>query len=365
VRRAEAARGCVDAFLSRVGTELGRSVAELREDPLVLRSCTFARLAELARASYLQTWFFYEPSFMAMFAAHVLEIPRGISCHVDHVLTDHAFKLVALHLATADLVLAISERTRAELIQIGGPMCANRIVVKRIGVDASTLAPQRQRFPAGPVFEAVSICRIEPKKGLHVLLEACELLRQRGCSVRVRLVGGTDSGHPGSAACAADLHQRVASANLGHMVSFENAVDHDRIADVLAASHAFIAPYVETTGGDKDGIPTSLIEAMAAGRAVVCTDAGAMLEAVTEGVEGIVVPQHDAASLADAIERLADDKELRVRLGRAAAARFDREFDSRVVDRELHTRVRQLIDRRTCDRARGHDRREGRTGHPT
>jgi glycosyltransferase involved in cell wall biosynthesis len=52
-----------------------------------------------------------------------------------------------------------------------------------------------------------------------------------------------------------------------------------------------------------------------------------MLEAVTEGVEGIVVPQHDAASLADAIERLADDKELRVRLGRAAAARFDREFD--------------------------------------
>ncbi|MCA8951089.1 MAG: hypothetical protein KDE27_16405, partial [Planctomycetes bacterium] len=106
--------GRIDAFLARVAAATGRELTELRDDPLVLRAATFTRLVALTRARYLQSWFFYDQSFMAMYAAQVLGLPRAISCHVDHVLADHPLKLVPLQLATADLVLAISERTRAE-----------------------------------------------------------------------------------------------------------------------------------------------------------------------------------------------------------------------------------------------------------
>ena len=338
--------GKVDAFLQRVSAATGRSLAALRADPMVSRASTFTRLCELANARYLQSWFFYDQSFMTMFAAQVLGIPRGISCHVDHVLDDHPWKLVPLQLATADLVLAISNRTREELLHLGGPDCAPRILVKRIGVAADLLRPVRaRRTRRDGTFQLVSICRLEPKKGLLLLVDACELLRQRGRRFRVRLVGGEDPGVPTSAAFAAAVRQRIAALQLGDLVTLEGPVGNDGIPAVLAAADAFVAPYVELDSGDKDGIPTAIVEAMATGLPIVCSRVGAIAEAVTDGEQGLMVPQRDAAALAAAIERLADDTPLWNRLSAGAARRFDEEFDCRVTDRELHARVRKLVSR--------------------
>lgn len=341
--------GCIDAFLERVATATGHTVADLRRQPLVLRACTFARLCELARARYVQSWFFYEPSFMAMFASQVLGIPRGISCHIDHVLDDHAFKLVPLQLATADVVLAISERTRAELVAIGGKDVAARVLIKRVGVDGTSLRPLRTTRPnnGAAALKLVSVCRLEPKKGLITLLDAIDLLRRRGVSIRIELVGGEDPGNPASAPYAAELRQRIADLDLGGNVMLTGAVGNDAVARVLATADVFVAPFVELTSGDKDGIPTAMLEAMAAGLPVLCTDAGAMTEAITDDREGIVVSQGDAGALAVAIERFANDPALRTRLGAAAAERFDREFDCRVTESGLHDAVRRLLDART------------------
>ncbi len=343
--------GRVDAFLERVASAVGRSVSELRRDPLVLRACTFTRLAELAQARYLQSWFFYDQSFMAMFAAEVLAVPRGIACYTDHMLADFPFKLVGLHLATADLVFATSERTRRQLLQIGGAECAPRILVKPIGVDGEALRAvraQRQRL-GGDGFQLLSISRIEPKKGLLTLVEACAELMRRGRVFQVRLVGGEDSGHAASADYAGRVRDRIAEYGLSAVIELTGSMAHDAIAAALARASAFVAPYVETEDGDSDGMPTAVLEAMAAGLPVVCSRAGAIAEAVDDGVEGLVVPQHDAATLADAVERLMDDHELRARLGRGAASRFDREFDHRVTDETMHARVNEVLE----SRARG------------
>jgi colanic acid/amylovoran biosynthesis glycosyltransferase len=317
---------------------------------MIGRAATFTRLCELARARYLQSWFFYDLSFMAMFAAQVLGIPRGISCHVDHELDDHPWKLVPLQLATADLVLAISDRTREELLRRGMLDLAGRLLVKRVGVDATSLRPLRgRRFDrpatADKPFELVSVCRIEPKKGLLTLVDACDLLRARGRAVRVRLVGGADPGNPTSAAYAAELRGRIAGRSLSNVVVEAGAIGNDGIPAALASADAFVAPYVELDSGDKDGIPTAVLEAMAAGLPIVGTSAGAMREAVADGREGILVPQRDAGALAGAIEALAADPAARSRLGVGAAARFDAEFDCRVTERELHARVRALLAR--------------------
>ena len=338
---ARAHPGRVDAFLQRVATATGRSVAALRDEPLVLRACTFTRLCELAGVRYLQTWFCYEESFLAMFAAAVLDVPRGLSCHVDHVLADHPFKLVALHLETADLVTAISERTRAELLAIGGAACAPRLLRKRIGVDGERLRPLRDLARAP--FELLSVSRLEPKKGLAVLVEAAALLRARGRRVLVRIVGGEDRGHAASADCARQLRELVRVRGLDDVVRMPGAVPNDDLPSLLAAAGAFVAPYVTMPSGDVDGIPTSVVEAMAAGLPIVATAVGAIGEVVVDGQEGLLVPEHDAAALAAAIERLLDDGALRARLGAAAARRFDAEFDCRRSDEPLHERVRQLL----------------------
>ena len=335
--------GRIDAFLARVAEASGRSSADLREDPLVLRACTFTRLCELARVRYLQTWFCYDMSFMAMFAAAVLGVPRGLSCHVDHVLDDHPLKLVALQVATADLVLAISRRTERELLQIAGERHSGRVLVKRVGVDATRLRALRGARNTGERLELVSISRIEPKKGLPVLLDACGELRRGGVGFRLRIVGGSDPGVASSAQCAAELRNQVAATGLSGVVELIGPVGGDDVANVLATADVFVAPYVELASGDKDGIPTSMLEAMAAGVTVVCTDAGAITEAVADGVEALVVPQRDALALAAAIARLGSDPGLRARLAAAAAVRFDAEFDAAVVDRDMHVRIRSLL----------------------
>lgn len=340
--------GRVDALLARVARATHRGLWDLRREPLVLRAATFTRLVELAGARCIHSWFCYEMSFLAMFASQVLGLPRVLSCYVDHRLDDHPFKVVPLHLATADLVLATSEQARDELIAIGGAACASRILVKHIGVDASALRPLRALRPASSPFEILSVSRIEPKKGLHVLVEAAGLLVRRGRRIVVRLVGGEDAGHAASADYAAALRQRVQANGLRDVVLMPGMVGHDRLPELLGRACVFVAPYVELPSGDKDGIPTSVLEAMAAGLPIVASRAGAMHEAVADGEQGLLVPQHDPVALAAAIERLLDDEALRRRLGAEAARRFDREFDCEVTDRELHRRVRQWLaaDRR-------------------
>lgn len=329
----------VDAFFRRLGEATGRLPRELRQDPLVLRAATFTRLVELSGARWLQSWFCYDGSFLAMFAAQVLGLPRVLSCYVDHVLDDHPMKCVPLQLATADLVLATSERTRRELLAIGGAACDAKIVVKRIGVDASALRTWRGRQRPAEPFVIVSVCRLEPKKGLMTLLDAAALLRQRGRRCRIRLVGGPDRRQAGSEAYAALLRHRVAEAGLHDIVEFVGPIAHDRLPEVLGTAAVFAAPYVELSSGDKDGMPTSVIEAMAAGLPVIATRSGSLPEAVGDDENGLLVPAADSLAFAAAVERLMDDAALRARLAGAAAARFDREFDCSVVDRQWHERI--------------------------
>jgi glycosyltransferase involved in cell wall biosynthesis len=95
--------------------------------------------------------------------------------------------------------------------------------------------------------------------------------------------------------------------------------------------------------GDKDGIPTAMLEGLASGLPVLTTDSGSILEVVTTEIEGIVVPQRDSNAFAKALQRLIDDPALERRMAKAARARFDREFDIRVTEVRLHERVAKLV----------------------
>jgi glycosyltransferase involved in cell wall biosynthesis len=114
-------------------------------------------------------------------------------------------------------------------------------------------------------------------------------------------------------------------------------------APIAARSRIFVAPYVEVGSGDKDGIPTALLEAMSTGLPVVATDAGSITEAARDGVEALIVPQRDAAALADALQRLLTDRDLYVRMADAARARAVIEFDITVTERRLHERIAQHL----------------------
>ena len=338
--------GRLRAFLELVAKHTGRKVEDLEKESLVMQGCTFARMAELAGAKYLHSYFFYDQSFMVMQAAWLLGIPRGVSCYADHMLDDYPFKLVGLHVELADVIVATSARIKRELSAKSGGKFDDKIIVKPNGVDGARFpAIQRADRKPGEAIEVVSISRIEPKKGLTYLVEAVAELKRRGHRLVVHVIGSKDPHSKGSLEYAADFERRIAELGVEEQFLLHGMKKQEELPPILQRCRAFVAPYVEVENGDKDGIPTAMLEGLASSLPVVTTDSGSILEVVTNGVEGLIVPQRDSKALADAFERLIREPALERRLAKAARARFDREFDIQVTEKRLHERVARLVGR--------------------
>ncbi len=160
-----------------------------------------------------------------------------------------------------------------------------------------------------------------PKKGHDILIEACELLRRRGVSFSCAIVG--------SGPLNESLAQQISERQLGNAVTLVGACDQAEVQQRLGSASLFALASRVTEDGDLDGIPVVLMEAMAAGVPCVSTNISGIPELMEHEKEGLVVPEKDPQALADAIERLLRDADLRARIRKAAREKIEREFDIR------------------------------------
>lgn len=331
----------VQALVDEVAAASGKSKGELTRHHDFLRGFTFTRMVEAWQPAWLHSYFFYERSLYSLIAGWVLEIPRGISSYADHLLKDYELKLVPLHLRLCDVVVATSARIKSELLSLAPDIDADKIVVKPNAIDSQHFPVMERKSPAtGEPFRLVCVARIEPKKGLLYLVQAVRILNQeRGRKVVVHLIGEADPKDAAGQACHRELLQFCEQQGMSDCVRLEGRRSQTEVRGFLDRGHAFVAPFIETETGDKDGIPTALLEAMATGIPTIVTDAGSMLEVVTDGVDGLVVKQRDGAAIADAVESLVQDGERRRRIGTAAAETVRAKFDVRVCESRLHRRI--------------------------
>jgi colanic acid/amylovoran biosynthesis glycosyltransferase len=331
----------------RLIATLCRESAMTREEILghyhVRQGFAFARLALAYRPDYVHSYFFYEGTLFAMMAAELLDIPRGVSCYADHMLEDYPLKLVPFHLRRCSTLVATSRRIQAELLGLAPGMPPDTIVVKPNAINAAHFPVVKRTDPSdGQPFRLVSVCRIEPKKGLIELVEAVGLLRGRGLLVEAHLIGGVDDSESSRAYDAA-LRERIAALNLADHIVLAGRRSEAEINECFRASHVFVAPFVETVTGDKDGVPTSLLEGMSSALPVVATDAGSITEVITHEEDGLIVPQKDPRALADAVARLLRDPELRAVLGARAASRVRETFNVSTCEKALHAHLASLL----------------------
>jgi glycosyltransferase involved in cell wall biosynthesis len=143
-----------------------------------------------------------------------------------------------------------------------------------------------------------------------VLMRAHDTLRQRGTALRLELYGAADADNP--EAVTADVLTAWCAQHearwLGHVTDVQEVWRH---ADI------FVLP-----ARSREGMPRALLEAAACARPLVVTDVPGCRHFVRDGVEGFIVPPEDAEALAGALERLARDPELRLRMGEAARLRL-------------------------------------------
>jgi glycosyltransferase involved in cell wall biosynthesis len=337
----------VERLVERLCAAAGMDRERLEAHDNFLQGFTYARLAQAWGADYLHSYFFYDRSLMSLIAGEVLDLPHGVSCYADHVMKDYELKVVPLHLETCDVVIATSHRIKRELLEIAPATAPEKILVKPNAVDCTRFPVISRPEPGeGQPFRLVVTARIEPKKGLIHLAEAVKLLRDQGLNIEAHFVGDCDHGVPASENCKAELCAFLERNQLWGKVHLEGRQPEQRVRHFLSIAHLFVAPFIETESGDKDGIPTALIEAMATGIPSVVTDSGSILEVVDDKVDALVVPQRDAAALAAAIRELLQDARGRKFMGWKAAQKAREKFDVSVCDPWFHERVRSALAKR-------------------
>ncbi|MCG2606503.1 MAG: glycosyltransferase family 4 protein [Achromobacter sp.] len=186
------------------------------------------------------------------------------------------------------------------------------VLIRGAGVDLDLC--QALPEPAAPPVVATMVARLLRDKGVWEFVEAARLLRARGVPVTMRLVGGVDAGNPTSATPAeVEAWQREGCV--------EALGERSDVPQLYADSHIAVLPSY------REGLPKSLIEAAACGRAVVTTDVPGCRDAIDPDKTGLLVPVRDPQALADAIARLAGDATLRQAMGTAGRALAEREFN--------------------------------------
>jgi colanic acid/amylovoran biosynthesis glycosyltransferase len=214
-------------------------------------------------------------------------------------------------LSRARFVATVSQANRSYLEQFG---LNGRLRVVPNSVDLRRLGPPRSA-PA-ELDLVLSVARLVEKKGLHDLIVACGLLRLRGASPRLEIVGhGPLRGQLEGAA-----------ARLGIDARFRGALPQEEVLELMRRAAVFCLPSVVAADGDRDGLPTSVLEAMALGVPVVTTGVNGLAEAVLHERTGLVVPERDPSALADAIQRLRSDRVLAARLAVGGRRRVERHY---------------------------------------
>lgn len=283
-----------------------------------LQAVQLARHARRRGVTHLHAHFASAGAGVARVAARIAGVTYGFTAHAKDIFHSSVDREdLRRKLRDASDVVTVSDFNLAHLREEFGSDAA---AVRRVynGLDLSSFP---YAAPADRPATVAAVGRLVEKKGFDDLLDAAALLIAAGRDVRIVLVG---SGEQEPA-----LRAQAERLGLGDRLQMVGGLPQHRVAEIVADAAVFAAPCVVGADGNRDGLPTVLLEAMALGTPCVATPVTGIPEVIADGVTGLIVPERDPQALAAALARLLDDVELRVALAAAARRLVEADFDAR------------------------------------
>jgi glycosyltransferase involved in cell wall biosynthesis len=281
----------------------------------MLAALALARRVRPLGIRHIHAHMAHVPATIAMYAAGQLGIGFSFTGHANDIFPNRT--LLAEKLRRARFASCIS-RWHREFYRCVSGVPDSRLPVVRCGVEAPVVG----RPGGGDRPRIVGVGRLVPKKGFDTLIRAAGELAGGGAAFECRVIGDGPQRE--------DLAALVRDPGLAASVELVGALPNDRVLDELAAADLFVLPCRVDPGGDRDGIPVVLMEAMVRGVCVISGDLPAIRELVRHGETGLMVPPGEVAPLVTAMRAVLADRELRERLGRQGRAWVTDEFSAGV-----------------------------------
>ena len=217
---------------------------------------------------------------------------------------------------------------RATLLLARSQSIAERLVAA--GADRATIRVHRTGLPLGEIAFAA---RIAPADGAWRCVQACRLIAKKGLTTSLRAFAEFARAFPratftiaGDGPLGDKLRDTATTLGIADRVSFAGFLSQDKLHALYAESHLFLHPSELGPDGDQEGVPNSMLEAMAGGLPVLATRHGGIPEAIEDGVNGILVAERDHPALGQALLALAGDPKRYAEMS-LAAGKVRQQFD--------------------------------------
>ena len=232
--------------------------------------------------------------------------------------------------ASANFVVCVSDFTRSQLMALVTEDQWAKLSVVHCGIDVRRFLPQSSREPRSGALRILTLGRLHPVKLQAELLDAVAILQRQGVDAELTILGDGEM--------RVHLERKILDLGLKNRVRIPGAVSQDDVHDHLEWAEAFCLPSAA------EGVPVSVMEAMAAELPCVVSRITGVPELIDDGVSGLLITPGRSDVLAEALGRLAQDPQLRTSLGQQARRKVSDEFEiTQCVDELTQTFARYLL----------------------
>ncbi len=298
---------------------IGKDASETGK--LCEQAMVLSMLATSRGIEHFHAHFATDATTVTLLASRLSKIPYSFTAHardIYHTYVDPEIDddVRRQKIDEARFVVTVSEANRRHLVKLAPRAGRNHILRLYNGVDLSRFKPDAVG-PSSRLF--VGVGRLVEKKGFKYLVEACEELRRQHPDFRCMIIG--------DGPLREDLDRKIRGANLEHQVLLAGPLPQEQLRETLSRAVALVLPSIVTPTGDRDALPTVLLEAMAMGLPTISTRVGGIPEIIDDGETGWLVSPGNAAELASAMSAVLRDPGTARNKGLAGRCKAAREFD--------------------------------------
>lgn len=296
--------------------------------------------ARRLKVRHIHAQFANRPTSVANLASKMTGIPFSFTAHAMDIFKQKVNpKALAQKAEAARFVVTVSDYNKRYIEEVTNTP-ASKIVKIHNGINLERFSPSHglegQENGGDSTrpdeFRLLCVARLVEKKGLSVLIDACAKLRDRGVSFRCNIVG--------KGLLRPKLESQIRTLKLTQHVHLLGPKTQLEVRELYRSSDLYVLPCVVGADGNREGLPVSIVEALASGLPVITTPVTGIPEAVQDGYNGILVPEGDSERLADAMETAIRNSEVYESLRRNARPSVEVSFDQ---DRTMEE-LRELLE---------------------
>ena len=273
-----------------------------------------AKKIQCDKVDIVHAGFANRPATAAMILSELAGVPFSFEAHAYDLFVDFDFSKEKIE--KAKKIFTISNYNKQYLIDhLKCP--PSKIVVNRVPINKNCC----DKIPDKPRSDSLitSVCRLHPTKGLEYAIEAFKLISQKRQDLRFTIIGGGP--------LESQLLEKVTQLSLTDKVTFVGDISNEDAIRFISQSTMMLLPSVIAGNGDRDGIPTALIEAMYLKTPVIGSKISGIPELIEDGINGFLTEPGDVRGIAEKMEKLLSDDSLRIAMGEAARKKINEEFN--------------------------------------